>query len=77
MYYHFTLSLYYFLNASTQDINFGKYLLNLLGEKLRDKNNESQDNKYNDIILLLIFYECCIKDDEKLTLSLLEYIKTV
>ena len=67
-------SLYYFLNASTQDINFGKYLLNLLGEKLRDKNNESQDNKYNDIILLLIFYECCIKDDEKLTLSLLEYM---
>lgn len=67
-------SLYYFLNASTQDINSGKYLLNLLGDKLRDKNNESQDNKYNDIILLLIFYECCIKDDEKLTLSLLEYM---
>ena len=67
-------SLYYFLNISSQDINTGKKLLAIFGNKLKEKNDENHDNKCNYIILLLIFYECCIKDDEKLTLSLLEYM---
>ena len=67
-------SLYYFLNISSQDINTGKKLLAIFGNKLKEKNDENHDNKCYDIILLLIFYECCIKDDEKLTLSLLEYM---
>ena len=67
-------SLYYFIKASAQDVNSGKKLLIIFGNELKEKNDENLDNKYNDIILLLIFYECCIKDDEKLTLSLLEYM---
>ena len=65
--------LYYFLKVSAQDIYSGKNLLNMLGKKLKEKNQENKD-KFNDIILLLFFYECCIKDDEKLALCLLDYI---
>ena len=67
-------SLYYFLTVSAQDINSGKILLNNFGNELNEKNKKDNENKFNDIILLLLFYECCIKDNEKLTLCLLEYI---
>jgi hypothetical protein len=67
-------SLYYFIKASAQDVNSGKKLLIIFGNELKERGDENLDNKYNDIILLLIFYECCIKDDEKLTLSLLEFM---
>ena len=67
-------SLYYFLTVCAQDINSGKFLLNQFGNKLNEKKKQDNENKFNDIILLLLFYECCIKDDEKLTLCLLEYI---
>ena len=67
-------NLYYFLAVSAQDINSGKILLNSFGNKLNEKNKKTNDYKFNDIILLLLFYECCIKDNEKLTLCLLEYI---
>ncbi len=64
-------SFYYCLKVSLQDIYSGKNLLNLFGKKMVEKNI---DNRFIDSLLLLIFYECCIKDDEKLTLSLLEYM---
>ena len=64
-------SIYYFLKVSAPDINSGKNVLKIIGNKLKEKN---EDNKINDIIYLLLFYECCIKDDEKITCGLLEYI---
>ena len=67
-------SFYYFLKISAQDINSGKKILNIFGDKLKQKNKENEKNEFNDIILLLLFYECCIQEDEKLTLCLLEYI---
>ena len=69
-------SLYYSIKVSSQDIYSGKNLLKIFSDKLKEKNieNKKEDNKFIDIIYLLFFYECCIKDDEKITLCLLEYI---
>ena len=69
-------SLYYSLKVSSQDIYSGKKLLNIFGNILKEKiiENKNEDNKFIDIIYLLFFYECCIKEDEKITLCLLEYI---
>jgi hypothetical protein len=67
-------SIYYAFKISFQDINSGKNILNFLGIKLREKNKDNNDNKFNDIILLILFYECCVNEDEKITLCLLEYI---
>ena len=67
-------SIYYFLKISFQDINSGKNILNFLGSKLKDKSKDNNDNKFNDIILLILFYECCVNNDEKIVLCLLEYI---
>ena len=64
-------SIYNFLKVSAPDINSGKNVLKIIGNKLKEKN---KDNKINDFILLLLFYECCIKDDETITCGLLEYI---
>ena len=64
-------SFYYCLKVSLQDIYSGKNLLNLFGKKIVEKNI---DNRFIDSLLLLIFYECCIKEDEKLTFCLLEHI---
>lgn len=67
-------SIYYLLKISSQDINSGKKILNNLGTKLNEKDKDNNDNKFNDIILLILFYECAAKEDEKITLCLLEYI---
>lgn len=68
-------SIYYFFNVSIQDISSGKNILNTFGVKLGEKNKDNKDNnKLNDIILLILFYEFCTKEDEKLTLCLLDYI---
>ena len=66
-------SFYYCLKISAQDINSGKKLLNIFGNKLKEKNKD-KDNKFTDIILLLFFYECSIKDNENITCCLLEYM---
>jgi len=68
-------SIYYFFKVSIQDISSGKNLLNSFGVKLDEKNKDNKDNnKFNDIILLILFYEFCTKEDQKLTLCLLDYI---
>ena len=67
-------SIYYVLKISFQDINSGKNILNFLGIKLKEKNKDNNDNKFNDIILLILFYECCVNEDKKITLCLLEYL---
>ena len=67
-------SIYYVLKISFQDIYSGKNILNFFGSNLKEKNKDNNDNKFNDIILLILFYECCVKEDEKITLCLLEYI---
>ena len=67
-------SLYYFLKVCINDIQSGKNTFDKLRNKLIEKIKEVKEYKFNDIILLLLFYECCIKDDEKLTSCLLEYI---
>jgi hypothetical protein len=68
-------SIYYFFKVSIQDIFSGKNILNLLGAKLGEQTKDHQDNnKFKDILLLILFYEFCNKEDEKLTLCLLDYI---
>ena len=68
-------SIYYFFKVSIQDISSGKNILNLFGIKLVEKNKDNKDNiKFYDIILLILFYEFCSKEDEKLTLCLLDFI---
>ena len=68
-------SIYYFFKVSIQDISSGKNILNSFGVKLDEKNKDNKDNnKFNDIILLILFYEFCTKEDQKLTLCLLDYI---
>ena len=70
-----TDSIYYFFKVSIQDISSGKNILNKFGVNLDEKNKDNKDNKkFNDIILLILFYEFCTKEDEKLTLCLLDYI---
>lgn len=67
-------SIYYTLKISFQDINSGKNILNCLGIKLKEINKDNNDNKFNYIILLILFYECCVNEDKKITMCLLEYI---
>ena len=70
-----TDSIYYFFKVSIQDISSGKNILNKFGVNLDEKNKDNKDNKkFNDIILLILFYEFCTKEDEKLTLCFLDYI---
>ena len=70
-----TDSIYYFFKVSIQDIFSGKNILNKFGVNLDEKNKDNKDNKkFNDIILLILFYEFCTKEDEKLSLCLLDYI---
>ena len=66
-------SIYFFLKSSSQDINNGKKMINTFGVKLQI-NEENANNEFKEIILLLLSYECCIKDDEILALCLMEYI---
>ena len=69
-------SFYYSIKVCSQDIYSGKNVLKIFGNKIKEKNieNKNEDNKFIDIIYLLFFYECCIKDDEKITLSFFAYI---
>ena len=65
-------SLYYILKKLIQDIYSGKNTIVELESHLISKN----DDKYifHRIIIFLLFYECYIKEDEKLILCLMEYI---
>ena len=65
-------SLYYILKEIIQDIFSGKNTIIALGNQLIEKNNENY--QFNNIIMFIIFYACCIKDDEKLILCFMEYI---
>ena len=65
-------SLYYILKEIIQDIFSGKNTIIALGNQLIEKNNENY--QFNNIIIFIIFYACCIKDDEKLILCFMEYI---
>ena len=65
-------SLYYILKEIIQDIFSGKNTIIALGNQLIEKNNENY--QFNNIIMFIIFYVCCIKDDEKLILCFMEYI---
>ena len=65
-------SLYYILKEIIQDIFSGKNTIIALGNQLIEKNNENY--QFNNIIMFIIFYACCIKDDEKLILCFMEYL---
>ena len=65
-------SLYFIFKKIIQDIFSGKNIIIDLGSKLISKNNDKF--KFNRIIIFMIFYECYIKDDEKLVLCFMDYI---
>ena len=64
--------MYFIFKKIIQDIFSGKNIIIDLGSKLISKNNDKF--KFNRIIIFMIFYECYIKDDEKLVLCFMDYI---
>ena len=65
-------SLYYILKKIIQDIYSGKNTIIELENRLISKNDDNY--AFNRIIIFLLFYECYVKEDEKLILCLMEYI---
>ena len=65
-------SLYNIFKKIIIDIYSGKNIIINLGNQLISKNDEN--NEFNKIIIFILFYQCYIKDDEKLILCFLEYI---
>ena len=65
-------SLYDIFKKIIQDIFSGKNIIIDLGNQLISKNNDKY--QFNRIIIFMLFYECYIKDDEKLILCFMEYI---
>ena len=65
-------STYYILKKLIQDIFSGKNIIIEIKNKLVSKNDDK--DKFNKIIIYLLFYECYVKDDEKLILCFMEYI---
>ena len=65
-------SLYSIFKKIIIDIYSGKNIIINLGNQLISKNDEN--NEFNKIIIFILFYQCYIKDDEKLILCFLEYI---
>ena len=65
-------SLYNIFKKIIIDIYSGKNIIINLGNQLISKNNEN--NEFNKIIIFILFYQCYIKDNEKLILCFLEYI---
>ena len=65
-------SLYNIFKKIIIDIYSGKNIIINLGNQLISKNDEN--NEFNKIIIFILFYQCYIKDNEKLILCFLEYI---
>ena len=65
-------SSYYILKKLIQDIFSGKNIIIDIENKLASKNDDK--DKFDKIIIFLLFYECYVKDDEKLILCFMEYI---
>ena len=65
-------SSYYILKKLIQDIFSGKNIIIDIENKLASKNDDK--DKFNKIIIFMLFYECYVKDDEKLILCFMEYI---
>jgi hypothetical protein len=65
-------SLYNILKKIIQDIYSGKIILNELENQLISEKDDKY--KFNRIIIFMLFYECYIKDDEKLIMCFMEYI---
>ena len=65
-------SLYNIFKKIIQDIYSGKIILNELENQLISEKDDKY--KFNRIIIFMLFYECYIKDDEKLIMCFMEYI---
>ena len=70
-------SLYNFICVVGQDINIGKTIFNNLNIEIDKLITEPRTLKFNEILLLLLFGECCANNNQKMILSLLDYLSEI
>ena len=70
-------SLYNFICVVGQDTNIGRTIFNNINTEMDKLITAQRTIKFNEILLLLLFGECCIYNNQKMILSLLDYLAEI